>query len=64
MPASYESTPKTALAISLRPAPTRPARPTISPARTVKETSWKVPSDVEALDLEHDGADLGAAVLG
>ena len=45
MPASYVSTPKTARAISLRPAPTRPARPTISPARTVKLTSWKMPSD-------------------
>ena len=42
-PASYASTPKTARAISLRPAPTSPARPTISPARTSKLTSWKTP---------------------
>ena len=59
VPASYVSTPKTARAISLRPAPTRPARPTISPARTVKEMSWKVPATGQAVDLEHDVADLG-----
>ena len=36
--------PKQAWAISERPAPTRPAMPTISPARSEKETSEKTPS--------------------
>ncbi len=38
--------PKTALATSLRPAPTSPASATISPDRTVSETSAKTPSRV------------------
>ena len=33
-----------ARAISLRPAPTSPASATISPERTVKDTSWNSPS--------------------
>ena len=38
--------PKIALATSLRPEPTRPARATISPARTCSETSVNTPSRV------------------
>ncbi len=36
VPVSNESAPKIALATSVRPAPTSPVKPTISPARTVK----------------------------
>ena len=56
-PASYASTPKTARAISLRPAPTRPASPTISPARTWKETPWNSPAVSRPSDVEDDVAD-------
>ena len=63
VPASYRSIPKTARAISLRPAPTRPARPTISPARTVKEMSWKVPRDCSPL-TSSTTSPISAGVLG
>src|SRR5262245_7145611 len=43
VPRSYRSTPKTARITSLRPAPTRPANATISPARTWKLTSLNTP---------------------
>ena len=46
LPLSYGSTPKIARATSLRPAPTRPASPTISPARTVKVMSRNTPARV------------------
>lgn len=39
LPASMRSAPKTARATSVRPEPTSPARPTISPARTSRFTS-------------------------
>ena len=42
-PRSYRSTPNTARITSLRPAPTRPASATISPARTRKLTSLNTP---------------------
>ena len=45
-PASQRSIPKIARATSVRPAPTRPARATISPLRTWNETSVKAPSRV------------------
>ena len=42
-PASAGRAPKIALATSVRPLPTRPNMPTISPARTAKLTSSKLP---------------------
>ena len=45
-PASRRSIPKIARATSVRPAPTRPARATISPLRTSNDTSVKTPSRV------------------
>ena len=42
--------PKTARATSLRPAPTKPAKATISPLRTSKEISTKTPSRVSLSD--------------
>src|SRR4051794_8524774 len=62
-PPSALSTPKIARATSLRPAPTRPASATISPARTSKETSVKTPSRVRR-DTDSSGAPIAAAVLG
>ncbi len=62
-PASYPSTPNTARAISLRPAPTRPARPTISPARTVKLTSLNVPVEARP-STSRMGAPISATVFG
>lgn len=50
--------PKTARAISVRPAPTSPANARISPARRVNDTSLKTPSR-EVLDFENNVADLG-----
>lgn len=50
-PASHRSTPNTARATSVRPAPTRPARPTISPRRTSNDTSVKTPSRVSRRTL-------------
>ena len=50
-PASQRSMPKIARATSLRPAPTRPASATISPARTSKEISVKTPSCVRRSTL-------------
>src|SRR5262245_54970760 len=50
-PASHLSMPKIARATSLRPAPTRPAKATISPARTSKETSVNSPSRVSRSTL-------------
>ena len=44
VPESRGSTPNTARTTSERPAPTRPASATISPARTVNETSVKTPA--------------------
>ena len=41
----------------MRPAPTRPAKPRISPARTSKLTSRKTPARVRPLDLEEHVAD-------
>ena len=48
------SAPKMARAISVRPAPTRPARTTISPARTSKVTSSTCGSRVRPCDPEDD----------
>ena len=45
-PASQRSIPKIARATSVLPAPTRPARATISPPRTSNETSVNTPSRV------------------
>src|SRR4051812_2279298 len=50
-PASQRSMPNTARATSVRPAPTSPARPTISPCLTSKETSVKTPSRVSRLTV-------------
>ena len=44
-------------ATSVRPAPTRPANPTISPARTEKLTSSELAGPGQAVDLEEDVAD-------
>ncbi len=46
LPASRSSMPKIARATSLRPAPIKPERATISPACTLKEMSVKTPSRV------------------
>ena len=52
VPGVRRSMPKMARATSLRPAPTRPARATISPRRTVNDTSVEHARSTEALDLE------------
>ncbi len=44
VPAVDRSTPNSTRATSVRPLPTRPPRPTISPARSVSEISAKAPS--------------------
>src|SRR3954452_1156802 len=62
-PASGLSMPKIARATSLRPAPTSPARPTISPARTSKETSKNTPSRVSRSTLS-TGAPICASCFG
>ena len=50
-------TPKIVSATLLRPEPTSPAMPRISPARSSNEMSWNTPSRVQILDLEHHVAD-------
>ena len=55
--------PNTARAISLRPAPTSPARPTISPARTWKLTSWNSPA-LERPATSRTTSPISASVLG
>ena len=45
--------PKTASSSSLRPAPTSPARPTISPGATSRSTSRTAPGSVRPADLQH-----------
>src|SRR3954454_10566071 len=62
-PASGVSMPKTARATSLRPAPTRPARPRISPRWTSKVTSVKTPSRVSRSTLS-TGSPISASTLG
>ena len=47
-------TPNRASAISVRPEPSRPVTPRISPSRTEKLTSSKAPGRVEPLDVEYD----------
>ena len=47
-------------ATSVRPAPTSPAMPTTSPARTSKPTSWKTPSRVSPSTVRSARAGLGA----
>ena len=42
-PVSARSAPAMQRTVSVRPAPTRPAKPSTSPASTLKETSWKTP---------------------
>ena len=56
-PAVSVSTPKMARATSVRPAPTRPAMPTISPRRTSKLTSSMPASEDRPLHLHEDVAD-------
>ena len=56
-PASRWSIPNRTRATSVRPAPTSPANPTISPARTEKLTSSNSPRPRQPLDLEQDVAD-------
>ncbi len=63
LPSRYPSTPKTARATSLRPAPTRPASPTISPARTEKEMSWKRPGLVSP-STSSNGSPIVASCFG
>ena len=58
-PASSRSIPKIARATSVRPEPTKPASPTISPRRSSNETSEKTPAAGQALGAEDDVADLG-----
>ncbi len=55
VPLSYGSAPKTARTTSVRPAPTRPAMPTTSPACTSKPTSWKTPSRVRPSTVSNAG---------
>src|SRR4051794_7765419 len=62
-PASGLSMPKIARATSLRPAPTSPARPTISPRRTSKLTSTNTPSRVRRSTLS-SGAPISVSSLG
>ena len=57
-PSSSGSTPKIARATSVRPAPTKPARPTISPRRSSNVTSEKRPPRREALGAEDDVSEL------
>ena len=63
VPESYGSAPAMARMISVRPAPTSPARPTISPARTVNEMSWKTPGWVR-LVTSSSGPPILASCLG
>jgi hypothetical protein len=56
--------PNTARAISLRPAPTRPASATISPARTVERHVLEHPDAGQPTHLEHDVADVGVRLFG
>ena len=51
--------PKSASASSVRPAPSRPMRPTISPACRVKETSSNSPARLAPPHLEHRPAACG-----
>ena len=51
--------PNTARATSVRPAPTRPARATISPARTSKLISRNTPARLRPVDFQDHVADLG-----
>ena len=53
------SMPNRTRATSVRPAPTRPARPRISPARTREADVAEGPDPGQALDLEDDLADRG-----
>ena len=56
MPPSTGSAPKIARAISVRPLPTSPASPTISPARDGRsETSCRTPGRRRPVDRQHDG---------
>ena len=48
-----------ARAISVRPLPTRPASPTISPARTSKEMSWKAGGRLSPRTASTTGASAG-----
>ena len=48
--------PNSVSASSVRPAPSRPVRPSVSPRRTVSETSSKSPGRVRPFDLEHHRA--------
>ncbi len=69
MPADALRAPYTVSRISERPEPTRPARPTISPARTSKETSANFLVEGQAFYVEDDvsvgrgGRSLGEDVL-
>ncbi len=62
-PASARSMPKIARATSLRPAPTRPASATISPARTSKLMSKNTPSRVRRW-TDSTGSPISASCLG
>jgi hypothetical protein len=62
VPPSKRSIPKTARATSLRPAPTRPASATISPARISNEHVGEDALAGEPLHLEHALPDLGVAL--
>ena len=61
---SAGSAPKIARAISVRPLPTRPASPTISPARTSKEMSWKAGGRLSPRTASTTGASAGGGVRG
>ncbi len=56
-------TPKIVSATLLRPEPTRPATPRISPARTSNETSWKTPLRVRSL-TDSTTSPIGTASFG
>ena len=56
---SHGSAPKMARAISVRPLPTRPASPTISPARTLKEMSSKAGGRLSPRTERTTGASAG-----
>ena len=57
-PRSMRSAPNTALASSVRPAPTRPAKPSISPERTSKEPIIQSVAAADPLGAQHRAADL------
>ena len=61
-PERHGSAPNTRRAVSVRPDPSRPAKPTISPRRTLNETSWTLWPALRCSAVEHDVADAAVTI--